>query len=706
MAVTLGFNLASDAKSAAQQFIEMMAGNAAATMKMGESIERFNAQGRLISQTFKALAADGTKLEATLKQTAAGFELISAKSDATAASLAELKRREEEVAAARRARQANQAESQLFNLKGLQPGGNTNQINAAEAAIQRIKAAIESGAVSLQRFQQLYQQVVSNPKAIIPNLTAEEASVVKALRTMQTGFDKTGDKAARMGERITISWQGVLRLFEAQVIKRVTGAIQSALVEGISSATDFSVRIAEIQTIAQDSGLSTNEWTDGVRRLAAQFGNTQADVAEAAYQALSNQVAKGADTFDFLTSTLRLSKAAVMSAADASNLLSSAMKSFNIPTSQAERVASIFFKTIELGRVRGNEMADTFGRVGTIAADAGVKLEEVSAAISTLTVKGMKFSDASTLISNMLLKLIRPTDEMKQLLAEWGVASGQAAIATFGFNGVLAKLDQEAQKGSNRLGELFNQIRAFRGAINLTGSTFGDFTQNLDEIKNAGESYGKAVDIVMESFGDRLKRQLNQVKVYFSEEFGDGIIQAVVKISEGMGGMANVLSKIEAVATPVVVALVGIKAGTLAAAAANAIYQISIGNVGTAAAVTTATTTGLTVAQATNTATVVANATANLRAAIAQNNLTLAQQAGAIATNTLSFALQNLNVALGAFGLSFTLGMYLINQDDEKRIENVVRNLEKIEGMKFDALRAMDRSTAGFKSDVESTRQE
>lgn len=705
MAITLGFNLASDAKSAAEQFIQMMNANAAATMKMGESIERFNSQGQLISQTFKAIAADGTKLEATLRQTAQGFELIGAKSDSAASSLKELQRQEEAAALAQRRRQANQAEAQLFNLKGLQPGGNTNQINAAEAAMQKIRQAIESGAVSLQRFQQLYNQVVSNPKAIIPNLTQQEQQVVRALRTMQQGFDVTGDKAQRAGEKITISWQGVLRLFEAQVIKRATGALQSALVEGVQSAVDFSVRIAEIQTISQQSGMSTDQWSAGVRRLAASFGANQADVAEAAYQSLSNQVTKAGDTFDFLQTALRFGKATVTSTADSVNLLSSAIKSFNLPTSDAERVASIFFKTIELGRVRGNEMADTFGRVGTIAADAGVKLEEVSAAISTLTVKGMKFSDASTLISNLLLKLIRPTDEMKQLLAEWGVASGQAAIATFGFSGVLQKLDQEAQKGSNRLGELFNQIRAFRGAINLTGGSFADFQENLGKITEGSGEFNKAVDIVMESFGDRVKRQMNQVKVYFSEEFGDGIIQAFVKISESMGGMANILATLEKYLTPVVVGMVGWKAGTIAATAANYLFVAS--ETTKAAAVTTSTvaTGANTVAQGTNAAATLAQVTANLRAAIAQNNLTLAQQAGTIATNTLAFAMQNLNVALGAFGIGFTLGMYLFNQDDERRTENIVKNLEKIEGVKFDALKSLDKSTTTFKGDVEETRQ-
>jgi TP901 family phage tail tape measure protein len=711
MAVQLGFGVAPDAQSAAAQFVALLDGQQNSIEKLSDAISRFNQKGDLVSQTFKAVVQGGSEVEVVLRETGKGFELLSGKVDDAVSSLKRMKEAEAALAAqqkadleAMRRRDANSAEGALGGLKGSTNNLNVNQVNAAEAAIQRIRAAIESGAVSLQRFQQLYAQVTSNPKAIIPNLTAEEASVVRSLRTMQEGFDVTGDKAKRMGEKFSISMAGIVRLFEAQVIKRLTGGLQSSLAEGVQSSVDFSVRIAEIGTITQQSGVSLSQWSEGVRRLSEQFGNTQADVAEAAYQALSNQVTKAADTFQFLETALRFSKATVTSAADSVNLLSSAMKSFNIPTSDAEKVASIFFKTIELGRVRGNEMADTFGRVGTIAADAGVKLEEVAAATTTLTVKGMKFSDASTLISNTLLKLIRPTEEMKELFAEWGVASGQAAIATFGFGGVLQKLDVEAQKGSSRLGELFNQMRAFRGITNLTGNSFGDFQKDFAEITQGQGEFNNAVDTVMKSFGDRVKRQLNEVKVYFSEDFGDSIIQSTVKWSEAFGGAVNIIKTFEKVLTPIVIGLVGWKAGTLAASVATYAWNTAMASTTTTAATTATAVGALSATTTANTTAVVANATANLRAEIAQNSMSSSARVAQTAMSALTFTMQNLNVFLGGFGVGVSLGMLLFNGDDQRRIENIRKDLEKIANLQFKKNFAEDKTTSNFRDEVEATR--
>jgi hypothetical protein len=72
-------------------------------------------------------------------------------------------------------------------------------------------------------------------------------------------------------------------------------------------------------------------------------------------------------------------------------------------------------------------MANTFGRVGALTHSMGVSLEETSAAIATLTINGIKYNEAFTLINNIMLKLIKPTDEMKKLFASNG-ASNQVRL--------------------------------------------------------------------------------------------------------------------------------------------------------------------------------------------------------------------------------------------------------------------------------------
>jgi TP901 family phage tail tape measure protein len=416
-----------------------------------------------------------------------------------------------------------------------------SKIGQVEAALTRLKALLDGNKISLEKFQEILAKLKENPNQVLPDLSKDEQKAAALIRTLVKGFGEEVPKAGEDSERVFISLAGVLRMLEAQILKRIFSMLENEIMGAISAAQQFSLQIAEIQTISQKSQLSTEGWARGITELSNMSGRSQTDVAEGVYQTISNQVAKGTEAFKFMETALGFAQASASSATDSVNLLSGALQSFQLPATEAERVSAILFKTIELGRVRAKDMADTFGRVGTFAQDAGVKLEEVSAAIALLTNRGIRFNDASTLVQNILLKLVKPTEEMKKLFAEWGVSSGTAAIATFGFSGVLQRLDTEAQKGTERLGDLLGQIRAIRGAVGLTGNAFGDYQKYLAEITGGQGEYDQAKKIVAESPGQRAQKELTQLRNFFEQDFGGPFLRGLLVISDAMGGLVNIV---------------------------------------------------------------------------------------------------------------------------------------------------------------------
>lgn len=685
--VNLGINFSGDAKAAADSFLMMLNKQAVGIAHLGEEITKFNSKGDTIAQIFRGLGTAGEKLEVALKMGKNGFELISGSTDKAAESLRKYKEQQAEILAAQRRNQANAAESTLRDSltggTGAPVGGTAQQASAMEAVFQRVRAAIESGSVSLTRFRQIYDQLQANPKAIIPNLTAEEARVASAIRTVMGGFDQMSEKAKTANSRLTSMLSFVGRIFSSQVIGRITGFLSQSFDEGIVAAKEFSLKVAEIQTISQTANMSTEQWSSGLRALSSQFGNSQADVAEAAYQSLSNQITKGADTFEFLSASAKFSQAAVTSLADAVNLGSSAIKSFNIPVGDADKIFASFFKTIELGRLRAKDISDTFGRVAGVASQVGVSLNEVNAALATITNRGIQPAEAMTLINNIMLKLIRPTDEMKKLFDEWGVASGTAAIQTFGFAGVLQKLEVEAQKGGTRLGDLFNQIRAVRGAFALSGSGFADFTANLEAIENAKDGYDRAAQIVSRSFGQRFKVEMNKVAVFFTEEFGDQIVKGTVQLADRFGGLDTVVRTLTT--------------GVIALAKAGSVY------LGIQIAVAAASYNGSTAAMTQ------ASSLAALTAA--STTATAAERARAEATIAANASMASLNVAIAGFSLGVFIAQWF---ELGRAIEGVVaqqerwteeaKKIDKTVNIMFQGGASKDRTTQSFTADVAAVR--
>jgi TP901 family phage tail tape measure protein len=448
-----------------------------------------------------------------------------------------------------------EAELNQYNQAVAAAAAGTSAFNAAGSRFDRSAAGVANslsklGTAATTASKQLRTVSDAQNQAAIAKFNAlfetsrdriKRASddVVKSFRKQEKGAEalgntlvKTGKQGEKAGKQVLLSWQSVARIFAIQTIHRAISLVTDAFAGGISDAADYQKQLSEIQTIGDDLNLTLGELDDQVRQISDAFGQ---------YQTLSNQVGEAGDAFNFLISANKLATAAVATTDDAVNLLSSAINSFNLNTEDADDIGAKFFKTIELGRVRAGELANTFGRVGVLSNQLGVSFDETLASIASLTVQGLRFNEAFTLITNTQLKLIRPTDNLKKAFQELGIDSAEAGIQAFGFQGLLQKLADTTGGTATEMGDLFNRVRAIRGVLGLTGDAAANFQKVLKEIKEASgevELTGAFAE-VFDTDAARFKRELTALRNFFVADFGQTAISAIVNIGGAFGGLAD-----------------------------------------------------------------------------------------------------------------------------------------------------------------------
>jgi len=590
--------------------------------KVTEVSGRFSKQGNRTATAFEAVGKAGEKLTGTLKKTneelkvsqvrfsglgESARKLEDAEKKAAAASAAASKKREEGLkrveaalkkqnAAIKRGQQAVALAAQ--QRQPFQPAllaASTAELNKVSNAQTRLTQTIIRSSSSIKRAQDIIAQSIREPGRVFAASEQKIAAAARGLNTSLTAagsaarkfgdaFARGGLRGQKAGQAVLISWQSVARLFITAQIHRLIGLITFAFRDAIRESIRFQIQISEIRTIAQDNQLAFNVWSENVRRLARQFGQTGADVAEAAYQTLSNQVAKGTETFEFLTTALRLSKAATGTTEDAVNLLTSAINSFGLQTSDAERVAGILFKTVELGRIRLGDLANSFGRVGQTAALAGISLEETVAALQVLTISGLGATRASTFLINLLKGIIKPSTALREAFDRLGISSGTTLLSTQNLVGTLRILQNEFKGNADELAKLFPNLRGFQGVAGLTGDALLKLADGLEKTIQSGVSFNKAVPIAFESAGKTISVEINKIRISFTE-FGDTVTKVVVAITKPLGGLSNTFNIIVKSLAVVTAGFIGF--GLAAAiAASSAITLIGvIGGLGTGFAV-------------------------------------------------------------------------------------------------------------------------
>jgi TP901 family phage tail tape measure protein len=404
------------------------------------------------------------------------------------------------------------------------------------------------------------QRLTSKLQAVKLKATEDFEKELEKERIREERITEAAERARKQGQQMILSWQSMARLLVVQLSHRAISRIANAIEEGAVFAIELQKRIAEIQTISQEAQLTTVEWVEGLRELSDAFGLDIMDQAEAAYQTLSNQVAEGAEALEFLAEANRFAITTVSSTADAVNLLTSAINAFNIPVENAEEIAAKFFKTIELGRVRASEMANSFGEIAVMAAQLGIGFDELDAAIDTITIQGIKYVKAATQIRGIMIKLLKPTEDMKVLFKDMGATSAEALIRAEGFGGFLAELQERTRGSSTEFAKHINRVRGFSGALALTGRGLDIYNDRLAEIQNATESYGRATELVLQNTGKRLEIELTKIRNFFTADWGDRLLRWLGETTDNFEHLSTAVIE----ASKAIAVSLGVIAGALA----------------------------------------------------------------------------------------------------------------------------------------------
>lgn len=373
---------------------------------------------------------------------------------------------------------------------------------------------------------------------------------------------------------------------------RAFNFISSSFEEGIKGAKDFQIQLSLIRTISQENQQSASKFGQDVRGVSDASGIDIAKVGKAFYDTVSNQIAKGAAVQAFVKTAADLSRVTGSELPDSTNLLSSAINAYGLSVSDADRLSAIFFRTIDEGRIVAGELANTFGRVGVLGSNLGVSIEDLNSVLAITTQKGFKTADAMTLLTNLLIKLEKPTEATKGFFKDLGVETGEGAIRLYGFTGVLQKMVDAVKSGKVDVSAFFDEIRG-RKQFGIFEQSIGDikrFSTQLKDVSGTAAIYEKAKVIRGESPADLLVKETNKLANVIKVDLGQAIIGGLadfIKYTGGVEGLTKVAERSTTVLKVLGTTLVAYGASAVAATAIN------LGFVGSLKAITIAATSAL-----------------------------------------------------------------------------------------------------------------
>lgn len=395
--------------------------------------------------------------------------------------------------------------------------------------------------------QRMILQLKANVDAAKVQLDGTRKIATETMQLVKSSFTPSEYAFTKLSKGVADYAKMIGKLSMIFAFHRATSALWQDMREGGEVIQDLSIKIGQIQTISQESQQTASKWQADVRDLSTTYGASLADQSEAMYQLISNQVAQGEAAYRILNAANAFALTTGSSVSDSVDVLTAVMNAYKMSANDMEHISASLFKTIDIGRVNADELANSFGQITIYGSELGVSLEELEALLAMITIRGEKSSQAMTQIRGLLMGMMKPNPALIQFFQKYGYESAQAMIAGEGFSGMLAKMGDSTKELPNEMAELIPRMRGLQAAL-LTTSNGGlqEFTDKVKVLTEAEVSAKNALEIMANTVGVQQKAVKQAVSNTLDLDYYEPVLRRVyAMVASGMGIQDRLIKNIE-----------------------------------------------------------------------------------------------------------------------------------------------------------------
>ncbi|WP_319201950.1 phage tail tape measure protein [uncultured Ilyobacter sp.] len=317
------------------------------------------------------------------------------------------------------------------------------------------------------------------------------------------------------------------------------GVMAYQTVQAVKNFAAYEKQLSSLNTLLKVSKTELNNYGDGLVDIAIKTGVAKEALADGAYQALSSGV-DPAELLEFMETAAEGATVGMTDVATATDTLTSTLNGFKLESSDATDTMDKLITIQNNGKVVLGQLSTVMGDVADMSYNLGLDLDNVGAAISTITMNGTPAAQAGTRLKAMFSELSK---EGTTAYDTFQMITGESFKEFIEKGGNLGEAMQEMQEYAEANGkemiDLWSSIEAGQGAMGITGSNAETFTKNLDAMKDSAgeleESFGIASDNI-ETEWKKLTETLSGKWDDLVENMRDPIIVTLKVIRKGLGG--------------------------------------------------------------------------------------------------------------------------------------------------------------------------
>ena len=291
----------------------------------------------------------------------------------------------------------------------------------------------------------------------------------------------------------------------ADFVKSASSKMAELVTSSVDIGASFETALAKVSTIADTSKVSVGDLNKQILDTSGSMGVAAADIAEAAYQAIS----AGQDTANavaFAGQASKLAAAGFTSSSSAVDILTTALNAYGLSADQAIHVSDVLLTTQNLGKTSVDELSSSMGKVIPLAAAYGVTVENLSSGLAVMTANGIATAEATTYTKSMLNELGDAGSTVGKILQkQTGKSFAQLNAEGKSLGDVLQILYQSVGGSSTAFAGLWSSVEAGTGALSLASGGAEHFNDVLSQMQNSAGATETAYETMTDTFQHKVE---------------------------------------------------------------------------------------------------------------------------------------------------------------------------------------------------------
>ena len=305
----------------------------------------------------------------------------------------------------------------------------------------------------------------------------------------------------------------------------ITAALGAGATAAATVGSSFEAAMSKVSAISGSTGESLQSLTDKAKEMGEKTKFSASESAEA----LQYMAMAGWDTESMLNGIdgiMNLAAADGLDLATTSDIVTDALTAFNLKASDSTHFADVLAKASSSANTNVSMLGESFKYVAPLAGTMGYSVEDVSLALGLMANASVKGSMAGTSLKTALSNLASPTEDMANVMTQYGISISDAEGNALPLIDVMKQLrekfsglseTEQAATASTLFGK--EAMSGMLAIINASDSDFDNLTKNINNADGAAQA-------MADTMQDNLQGQITILK--------SGLEGLGIEIYEGM----------------------------------------------------------------------------------------------------------------------------------------------------------------------------